>query len=212
MSVTDLSVPEPLSLARDSSGSPTAQVVPALSGEGRGTHTVRWIVAIGAVGIVGLTLLLATAPPTTVYDSYSPLVGHRAPAIIGRTVTGERFDLLALRGRFVVIDFFSSWCVPCRIEQPQLVRFAQRPFDNAQLVGIIFQDSDSSAVKMLGPWVGLYPVLPDPQGLIALNYGVANPPTKYVIDPKGRIIAKIIGPVTAAGLDSFLRRASAQGL
>ena len=175
-------------------------------------HVVRYVVAIVSAGLVGLTLLLATAPPTTVYAAYSPLVGHRAPLIAGTTLTGQPFNLHALRGRFVVVDFFSSWCVPCRTEQPQLIRFAQHPYGGAQLVGVVFQDLNASALAMLGPWRGLYPVLGDPGGRYALNYGVDNPPSKYVIDPRGRVIAKIIGPVTAAGLDSLLKRASVQGL
>ena len=146
------------------------------------------------------------------YAAYSPLVGHRAPAIIGKTLLGQPFNLYALRGHFVVIDFFSSWCVPCRTEQPQLVRFAKQPYGGAQLVGVVFQDLNASALTMLGPWRGLYPVLGDSGGRYALNYGVDNPPSKYVIDPKGRVIAKIIGPVTAAGLDALLKRASVQGL
>jgi cytochrome c biogenesis protein CcmG/thiol:disulfide interchange protein DsbE len=92
------------------------------------------------------------------------------------------------------------------------VRFAKQPYGGAQLVGVVFQDLNASALTMLGPWRGLYPVLGDSGGRYALNYGVDNPPSKYVIDPKGRVIAKIIGPVTAAGLDALLKRASVQGL
>ncbi len=178
----------------------------------RGQYVVRSVVAAVSVGLVGLTLVFATAKPSTVYEAYSPLVGHRAPAIVGTTLLGQPFSLHSLRGHYVVIDFFSSWCVACRTEQPQLVRFAQHPYGDAQLVGVVFQDVDASALAILGPWRGLYPVLGDPGGRIALNYGVDNPPTKYVIDPNGRVVAKIIGPVTATGLDSLLQRASTQGL
>jgi alkyl hydroperoxide reductase subunit AhpC len=65
---------------------------------------------------------------------------------------------------------------------------------------------------MLGLWRGLYPVIGDPGGTIALNYGVDNPPSKYVIDPRGRVVAKIIGPVTAVGLDSLIKRSIGEGL
>ena len=178
----------------------------------RREHLVRWIVVVAGVGALGLTLLLATAPPTTVYAAYSPLVGHRAPAISGTTLIGQSFKLSDWRGHFVVIDFVSSWCVPCRQEQPQLIRFAKHPYGGAQLVGVAFQDLDSSILAMLGPWVGLYPVLGDPGGQIALDYGVDNPPTKFVIDPRGTVVAKILGPVTAAGLDSLLQKASVERL
>ena len=189
-----------------------SSTLPARHARRRSHHVVRWIAVVVGVGLVGLTLLLATAPPFIVYQAYSPLVGHRAPAIVGTTLLGQPFNLHDLRGHYVVVDFFSSWCVACRTEQPQLVRFAKHPFAGAQLVGVVFQDLNASAQAMLGPWRGLYPVLGDPQGRYALNYGVDNPPTKYLIDPRGRIVAKIIGPVTATGLDALLKRASAQGL
>ncbi|MHB8378308.1 MAG: TlpA family protein disulfide reductase [Acidimicrobiales bacterium] len=207
--VSDLVVDNDAPRSDQPAGSPTLLVRRV---QRRRQYVVRWIVAVIGVVLVGLTLLLATAPPTTVYSAYSPLVGHRAPAIVGTTLLGQPFSLHDLRGHFVVVNFFSSWCVPCRTEQPQLIRFAQHLFGGAQLVGVVFQDLNASAFAMLGPWRGLYPVLGDPGGRIALNYGVDNPPTKFVIDPRGRVVAKIIGPVTAAGLDALLRRASVQGL
>lgn len=175
-------------------------------------HRVRWIALAVGGGLIAVMVVLATAPPTTQYEADSPLIGHRAPAVTGRTLLGERFDLSTLRGHFAVIDFFASWCVPCQSEQPELVRFAEHPRAGAELVGVVFHDSTASIRALIGPWAGLYPVLIDPGGTIALNYGVDNPPSKYVIDPRGRVVAKIIGPVTAAGLDSVIKRAQAEGL
>lgn len=196
----------------DAEGKVHAAQVEATQRRQRSGYVIRWICVGVGIGAIAFTLLLAAAPPTTVYEAYSPLVGHRAPAINGTTLLGQPFTLSAFRGHFVIVDFVSSWCVPCRQEQPQLIRFAQHPFGGAQLVGVAFQDLDSSVLAMQGPWVGLYPLLGDPKGEIALAYGVDNPPTKFVIDPRGKIVAKILGPVTAAGLDSLLRRASNQRL
>ncbi len=178
----------------------------------RSRHVIRGVIVIVSATLVGLTLLFATAKPATTYQAFSPLVGHQAPHIAGTTLLGQRFNLDAMKGRFVVIDFFSSWCVACHTEQSELELFARHPYGGAQLVGVVFQDLNSSALAMFGPWRGLYPVLGDPGGKIALNYGVDNPPSKFVIDPKGRVIAKVLGPVTAAGLNSILVRAENQGL
>ncbi|HVX23345.1 MAG TPA: TlpA disulfide reductase family protein [Acidimicrobiales bacterium] len=167
-------------------------------------HRIRWIVAAAGIVVAAMVFLLATAPPATVYDAQSPLIGRRAPAIAGPTLTAETFDLAAERGRYVIIDFFASWCVPCRQEQPQLVKFAKSPPDGAQLVGVVFNDSIAGARSLLGPWMGLYPVIPDTTGRLEVDYGVEAPPAKFVIDPSGRVVAKIIGPVTAAGLDSLI--------
>lgn len=210
--MTDMVEPQP-GLATMGADAPAAGPIDRVGRQGqRPRHRVRWIVLLVALAVGGIIFLLASAPPTTQLEANSPLVGHRAPAFSAVTLTGQAFHLRAGRGHFVVLDFFSSWCVPCRTEQPQLIRFAQYPPHGAELVGIVFQDSRASIRSLLGPWVGLYPVITDPQGTIALDYGVDNPPSKYVIDPQGRVVAKLVGPVTAPGLDAVIQEARSKGL
>ena len=175
-------------------------------------HLTRWLALVALLIAAALTFALAAAPPSSQSEVNSPLLGHQAPALTGVEITGGAFDLRTLRGHFVVVDFFASWCIPCRTEQPELVKFAENQHNGALLVGVIFDDTTAASRALLGPWVGLYPVITDPGGHIALNYGVYNPPSKYVIDPEGKVVTKIIGPVTASGLDSVITRAKAQGL
>ena len=166
-----------------------------------------------AVGVfaLGLILVLARSPLANQVQVKSPLVGRLAPEVRAESITGQAFDLHSARGHFVVVDFFSSWCVPCRTEQPELVRFAQEDPRQVRLVGIIFNDSIPNIRAFLGGWAGLYPVLADASANKAIDYGVDNPPSKYLIDPRGRIVAKIIGSVTAAELDALIERARQAG-
>ena len=173
---------------------------------------MRWVALSVGVILVAVVAVVGAMSPASQYAAQSPLLGHRAPMVKGTTITAQRFDLDAQRGRWLVIDFFSSWCVPCHTEEPELVKFAKEHLGGTQLVGIVFQDSTSGIRTLLGRWVGLYPVLIDPGGQFALNYGVDNPPSKYVISPHGEVAAKIVGPVTAAGLDATIAHAKAQGL
>ena len=173
---------------------------------------IRWIAIVTGLLSAIIIFALSVAPPSTHAEVYSPLVGHQSPTVVGTEITGAAFDLGSLRGHFVVVDFFASWCVPCRTEQPELVKFAEQQHNGATLVGVIFLDSTAVIRSLLGPWVGLYPVIADPGGRIALNFGVFNPPSKYVIDPRGIVVAKVIGPDTAQELDSIVSRAKAQGL
>jgi cytochrome c biogenesis protein CcmG/thiol:disulfide interchange protein DsbE len=175
-------------------------------------HPARWIGVITGLVVAIVIFALAVAPQSTYSEVNSPLLGRQAPAITGTQITGGRFDLAALRGHFVVVDYFASWCVPCRTEQSQLVTFAEQQQNGALLVGVIFEDTVAGARSLLGPWVGLYPVLVDPGGTIALDYGVFNPPSKYVIDPAGRVVAKIIGAVTATELDAIIAKTKRSGL
>ena len=71
-----------------------------------------------------LVALLATSPPQTAIEVDTPLVGQTAPSITGSTLGGGSFNLQAWRGRWVVVNFFASWCQPCQQEQPELVAFA----------------------------------------------------------------------------------------
>ena len=215
--MTEFAVPDQAPVVAHSNPSHAARPEPESRGLGgarrrNGRHRVRWVALITGLVAATVVFTLAVAPPSTQSEVDSPVVGRPAPVVTGTQITGGTFALGALRGHFVVIDFFASWCVPCRTEQPQLVKFAEQQNNGALLVGVIFEDTTSGIRSLLGPWVGLYPVITDPGGRIALNYGVYNPPSKYVIDPEGRVVAKIIGPVTAAGLDSIITRAKSQSL
>ncbi len=151
----------------------------------RGRH-VGWAALATLALVGGVVVVLALAPPATQVEAQS---------------------------HFVVVDFFSGWCVACRQEAPQLARFVAEHDSpgGARLVGVIFEDTVANIRGFLGPELGRYPVVADPGGRIALDYGVDNPPEKYLVAPNGVIFEKIIGPVTAAGLDQQIAKAKAQG-
>ncbi len=200
----------------ESPPAPLAPPPPSLAGRTRVARRRRRHVvwAVAALALVGAVVaVLASAPPATQVEAQSPLIGQLAPPIHGPTVTGQPFSLAGLRGHFVVVDFFSSWCVACRQEAPQLATFVaeHNTLGGARLVGVIFEDTVANIRGFLGPELGRYPVVADPGGRIALDYGVDNPPEKYLVAPNGVIFEKIIGPVTAAGLDQQIAKAKAQG-
>ncbi len=177
----------------------------------RRRHVVWAAAALALVGAV--VAVLASSPPATQVEAQSPLIGQPVPPIPGPTITGQSFSLAALGGHFVVVDFFSSWCVACREEAPQLAKFVAEHNSpgGARLVGVIFEDTVANIRGFLGPELDRYPVVADPGGRIALDYGVDNPPEKYLVAPNGVIFEKIIGPVTAAGLDQQIAKAKAEG-
>jgi len=175
----------------------------------RRRHAARWVAGSALVIGVGLVVLLATRPPQAATEAYSPLVGHPAPAIVGTTVGGSSFDLDSLRGRWVVVNFFASWCPPCQQEEPELVTFAyeHRAPTDAALVGVVFDDSASGARGFLQGSGATWPAVVDPGGQVALDYGVRGPPETFLVAPDGTVAARIIGPVTSAYLDASLRQA-----
>jgi cytochrome c biogenesis protein CcmG/thiol:disulfide interchange protein DsbE len=205
----------PPGAASDHADVPPAGVaaIAAASEARRGRHTARWIAGVVLVVVAALVALLATRPPATATEVYTPLLGKPAPGITATTVSGQRFDLGSYRGRYVVVNFFASWCPPCQQEQPELVAFAfqHRAAGDAALVGVVYDDATSSARAFDADAGATWPAVVDPGGQIALQYGVRAPPETFLISPAGTVVAHIDGAVTASYLDAQLAAARAAG-
>ncbi len=163
--------------------------------------------------LVVVGIVLATRTPQEATAVSSPLVGQAAPAFSGRNLaTGASVALDALRGHYVVLNFFASWCAPCQQEAPDLSRFDYEQAHRgggADMVSIVFHDSDAGARTFLRENGDLWPAIGDPGGTIADHYGVTGPPTTVVIDPSGRVTAVLQGPATQQNLDTALTAARA---
>lgn len=178
-------------------------------------HLARWI-ALGTALVMAVVIgVLATRRPAAVVEADTPLLGKPAPQISGRSLEGTEVNLASLRGRFVVVNFFASWCEPCAEEAPHLVAwaYAHKSGPNAvSLIGVPFDDPPSAVLGFMRSTGAFWPVVPDPSGKLALEYGVRGPPETFVIAPDGRVIAHYDGPVTGRQLDSLLARARRAGL
>jgi cytochrome c-type biogenesis protein len=105
-----------------------------------------------------------------------------------------------MRGKPVVVNFWASWCVPCRKEAPHLARFDRELKERARLVGVDFQDAKSDALTFVREFGWRFPNVRDPQGELASRYGLAGLPTTYVIDADGRIAKALNGEQTFESL------------
>lgn len=176
-----------------------------------GRHTARWVALVVLVVGAGLIAVLASRPPAAVVEAQNPLVGKPAPPVAGVTLDGTRFALPRAPGRFIVVNFFASWCEPCQTEGPDLVQFQfehQRAGD-ASMVSVVFDDTQSAARAYQESLGVTWPTLSDPGGTLALTFGVRAPPTTFIIAPDGRVVASIIAPVSAGDLDRFIAEAKA---
>jgi cytochrome c biogenesis protein CcmG/thiol:disulfide interchange protein DsbE len=138
--------------------------------------------------------------------------GHR-PAAPGfdlpRLDRTGRIELAALRGRPVVLNFWASWCLDCKVEAPDLAAIAARwrPRGVA-FVGIDSQDFTQDARHFAARYGDPYPLVSDTQH-VDQSYGVTGFPETFVIDRRGRAVAHFVGPVEASQVDAALRRAGA---
>jgi cytochrome c biogenesis protein CcmG/thiol:disulfide interchange protein DsbE len=170
------------------------------------------VVAIVAVVALGLVAVLATSEPANERRARSPLVGKAVPALAGETLDGGSFDIDAQRGRWVVVNFFATWCVPCVQEHPELVAFDRehRAAGDASLVSVVFSDDPAKARTFFDKQGGDWPVLVDEDGGAALDFGVPKVPESYLVTPNGRVAAKFTGGVTQEGLDQAIAQIEAQ--
>lgn len=129
-----------------------------------------------------------------------------APELSGKTTAGGQFALSASRGHPVVVDFFGSWCGPCRAGQPDLNSIATRyQARGVEFVGVAMRD-DSTAVRGYEQTYKVpYPAMLD-DGSLAASYDIAAPPTIVVVDSHGNIVSKFLATTTglASKLDALL--------
>jgi len=169
------------------------------------------VAGVLALAIAGFVLLLATSETGRSSSVNFEIVGKVAPPLSGETLAGEQFDLFEERGNWVVINFFASWCVGCRVEHPELVTFADRhEDDNVKLVAVMFGDTEERAIEFFAELGGEWPALVEDTGSIHIDYGVTGVPETLLVAPSGRVIRKWVGSsgVTADELDAAIETAS----
>ena len=168
-----------------------------------------WIAVAAAVPVTLLVIALATREPAVTRAVSSPLLGKPAPPIEARSIDGEEVRLSANRGKWVLVNFFATWCVPCRQEHPELVRFAEahEAQGDAVVLGVIYSDSAQAVREFRDKEGGTWAMVDDPKGRIALDYGVAGVPESFLVDPEGRVVAKLLGGVRSSDLEQLLNRA-----
>jgi cytochrome c biogenesis protein CcmG/thiol:disulfide interchange protein DsbE len=114
-------------------------------------------------------------------------------------------SLSELRGKVVMLDFWSSWCPPCRQEAPALARvYREYEGRNVEFVGVAIWDDPGDVARYAKEFDLPYPNVLDEKGQIAINYGVAGIPEKFFIDAGGTLIRKFVGPMRPDDLRATL--------
>ena len=171
-----------------------AAAAPAAPGPARRR---RWwriaLVLVPVLGFLGVLVYGMTRDPRAVP---SALVGRPAPDFHLTLFDGSRIRLSDFRGKVVFLNFWASWCPPCRAEAPLLETAWRYYRDQGVLfVGVNIQDREASARAFLQEFGITFPNGRDPQNRIAIDYGVYGLPETFFISPDGLITSKHIGVI-----------------
>ena len=135
--------------------------------------------------------------------SSPPLVGGPAPDFELKTPKDQVFKLADLKGKFVVLSFWATWCVTCIKEMPEFQKIHQSSSStNIEVVAINFAESKNKVEKYVQGRNLSFPVLLDRHGNVSGKYKVRNLPVTYLISPDGIIQEEIIGVITQEAIES----------
>lgn len=162
----------------------------------------RWLRLAVVIGIGALVLVLLLAFRRAPQDIRTGTVGKAAPAFTLQKLDGSgEHTVTPGGGKVFVLNFFASWCIPCKQENPSLVRVYERyRGSDVEFVGILYQDSAEAGLRYIRDNGNTWPSVNDDQGTVAFAYGVFGIPETYFIGADGIIAGRHIGPIDDATL------------
>lgn len=176
----------------------------------RSRRVAPFVVAAVALVAVALFWVLAGAETNPDETADSPLLGQPAPPSTGVYADGTPFELSRRRGSWVVLNFFTHNCAPCIREHPELIAFVDQQralgVDGAEFYSIVQHSTRDQVEDFFAERGGDWPIVYDDRYEFQNDFGVAQVPETWIIDPNGFVRSRIISEVTAEGLSTFIQR------
>jgi cytochrome c biogenesis protein CcmG, thiol:disulfide interchange protein DsbE len=162
-----------------------------------GVVAVCVVLSLAAIAWAGTSSGAAAAPAA---DPAAPAFSLPVLTHSGVSGSGERISLSDYAGKPLIVNFFASWCPPCKSETPLLARFYRSEHGKVALVGLDENDVVGNATKFIGSDGVTYPIGWDPDVIAGSSYGVADLPQTFFLNARHRIVDRIFGAVTTAEL------------
>ena len=170
------------------------------------------VFAISAAAILALGILAGTSSPgpagasssgtNSTTSSAQSLVGRQAPAFDLAALDDPEghVSLAAYAGKPVIVNFFASWCGPCRKETPLMARYYTSAHGTVRVIGVDANDSRAAALTFTQHYRVTYPVGSDPAAATAGAFGVVSLPQTFFLNAQHKIVDRVYGAVTPAAL------------
>ncbi len=176
-------------------------------------NMTRFLVVLAAVVLLGGLFWWglrrdASALPSQLAKDRRPAPGFVLPTLRPyRAKWGDSIVMSNLVGpKPIVLNFWASWCPPCRREAPMLESYWQRYQDRALFLGVNFQDGEEAALAFIREFNLSFPSGADPRGSVGVDYGVYGLPETFFITKEGRVLARHVGELSAKQLEGYLAR------
>jgi cytochrome c biogenesis protein CcmG, thiol:disulfide interchange protein DsbE len=134
-------------------------------------------------------------------------IGNVAPDFELKTLDGKTIRLSNLKGKKVILNFWATWCPPCRAEMPEMQHFYEKHQKEVEILAVNLTSQDSK--EKIGPFIEKYglkfPIVLDEKGEVLLMYEIEPIPTSFIIDSEGVIRHKYVGPMTYDQMVEFTK-------
>lgn len=175
----------------------------------------EWVILIIVATLLGSAWIMMSQEPATAGSSLltlaeAPIVGHPAPNFTLPGTVGQEVSLHDLAGQPVVLNFWATWCAPCRVEMPAFQQASVQYNGRAAIIGINQGEAAKNVTDFGAEYRITYPLLLDTDQQISRLYEVRGLPTTLFIDANGVVREVVIGAITPAVLQDRIERLLAE--
>jgi len=181
-------------------------IEPAAQRPARRRRPVRWVALCSLVVMLLVGVIFGLRIARGPIPARSAIIGQAAPRFDVRGLRGGRVRSDDYAGQMYVVNFWASWCVPCRQEAPLLGSFAERWRGRVALVGIDWNDTSGAATDFVDEFRLTYTQGVDDGGTLAVSYGLTGVPETYLVTPDGVVAGGIIGAIGPNTLDDLVNQ------
>lgn len=138
-------------------------------------------------------------------DQTGIAIGDRAPDFKVQTMDGKEVNLSDYKGKKVFLNFWATWCPPCKAEMPHMQAFYEEQPEDVEILAVNLEESTEKAADFAKQYELTFPILMDADGTVAETYEVYTIPTTYVLNEDGTVHQKIVGPMDEPMMQELIK-------